>query len=179
MTCSRGAVASVGVMLLLATVLHAQKPEDGKLAEQTFAVLRQHCGKCHGARQLAGDLDLRDPKTVLVKSTEDTPYVVPKKPAESLLFNRFGNDMPPKEEDRKKVSKADRDLLERWIREGALLPGAAPPPKARVFVSQEAVLSAMREHLRKVARAGRPTSATCASSRWPTCTTTRPAAKTT
>ncbi len=88
-------------------------------------ILAAKCFACHGpddSRRKAGlRLDLRDPATRAVKS--GAVAIVPGKPEESELVERIDAEeaeriMPPPGS-HKTLSSRDRDILKRWIAEGA------------------------------------------------------------
>ena len=100
-------------------------------------LLSDNCFACHGpdAKKVKGGLrlDLREVATKPLKS--DKTAIVPGKPAESELVRRiFATDeddrMPPAES-HKTLTVAQKDLLKRWIAEGAEYRGhwAYTPPK--------------------------------------------------
>jgi hypothetical protein len=103
-------------------------------------ILSDKCFACHGpdeaARQAGLRLDVRD--SALKPSDSGAVAIIPEKPDESALVKRiFSTDpdevMPPKDSNRQ-LSAADKEILKRWIAEGANYEGhwafAAPkrPP---------------------------------------------------
>ncbi len=99
-------------------------------------VLSDACFACHGpdARTVKGGLrlDLRDQATKPAKSGKTA--VVPGHPEDSELVRRLlttdADDLMPPPESHKSVSAAQRELLRRWIAEGAEYQGhwAYQPP---------------------------------------------------
>jgi hypothetical protein len=88
-------------------------------------ILSNNCFKCHGpdeAERKAGlRLDLRE--SALVSEYGGKKVVVPGKPAESALLDRIeapadGKPMPPPSSG-KKLTPAEKEVLRRWIAEGA------------------------------------------------------------
>jgi len=88
-------------------------------------ILSDKCFACHGpdeaARQAGLRLDVRD--AALKPSESGTVAIVPSKPDDSALVKRiFSSDpdevMPPKDSNRQ-LSASEREILKRWISEGA------------------------------------------------------------
>src|SRR5262249_45581040 len=77
----------------------------------------------------------------------DRKKLVPGQADKSPLYRKARDgDMPPPDPDIKdRPSKADLDVLRRWIE--ARAPGFAPAPPARPFVSEDDVLSAIQADL--------------------------------
>ncbi|MDI1315078.1 DUF1553 domain-containing protein [Prosthecobacter sp.] len=93
-------------------------------------IFSKHCYECHGAKKQKNDYRL-DIKAIALSGGEDhAPNIVPGKSGESPLF-RFvsGADekiaMPPKS----KLSRAELDVIKRWIDEGAVWPEGADVAK--------------------------------------------------
>lgn len=88
-------------------------------------VLSDNCFACHGpdSQKVKGGLrlDLRDKAVAPAKSGKNA--IVPGKPAESELVRRLETqdttDLMPPPESHKTITAAQRDMLVRWIREGA------------------------------------------------------------
>jgi hypothetical protein len=88
-------------------------------------ILKANCFECHGeGKKLKGGLDLRL-KHYLVKGGKSGPALLPGKPADSAIVVRLrSQEMPP---GKKKLTKDEVALIERWITAGA--PTARPEPK--------------------------------------------------
>ncbi|MFQ5731632.1 MAG: DUF1549 domain-containing protein [Planctomycetaceae bacterium] len=86
-------------------------------------ILSDNCFSCHGkdAKTLKGDLRL-DRRDSATKVTDGSAAIVPRKPGNSALIERiFAADesvMPPPETNKKLTAK-QKDLLKRWIAQGA------------------------------------------------------------
>ncbi len=88
-------------------------------------ILSDNCFACHGpdTQKIKGGLrlDLRSAATAAAKSGKSA--IVPGKPAESELVRRLftsdPDDVMPPPESHKTLTPAQRDLLSRWITEGA------------------------------------------------------------
>lgn len=89
-------------------------------------ILSDKCIGCHGpdAKHREAGLRLDTPEGAFAALTESQGYgIVPGKPEESHVMKRIDSTDPdsimPPPKAHKTVSKAERDLIERWIREGA------------------------------------------------------------
>lgn len=88
-------------------------------------ILKANCFECHGeGKKLKGGLDLRL-RHYLAKGGKSGSALLPGKPGDSVLVQRIrSQEMPP---GKKKLTKDEVALIERWIAEGA--PTARPEPK--------------------------------------------------
>src|SRR5262245_31479770 len=88
-------------------------------------LLKAYCFECHGdGVKLKGGLDVRL-KRLLLEGGNTAPAIQPGKPGDSLIIKRVTKgEMPP---GKRKLTKEEIGLLERWIAAGA--PTAAPEPK--------------------------------------------------
>lgn len=83
-------------------------------------ILQAKCVRCHGGEGRKAELDLRTAASVLAGG-ESGAVVEPKKPAESLLFERIlDGSMPPDAEDADRLTEAQIELVRGWIEGGAL-----------------------------------------------------------
>ena len=88
-------------------------------------LLIQHCGKCH-TRRAEGGLRI-DSRSAILEGGSHGPAIIPGKPDESLLWQVItGNhdeiSMPPG----RPLNKPKSDIIQRWIREGAIWPENTP-----------------------------------------------------
>lgn len=135
-------IVRIGISLtsvMFAVAALAEKPID--FNRDIRPILSDKCFFCHGPdkheRKAGLRLDLREGATKKLKS--DMTAIVPGKPEESELVYRlspdFEDELMPPEESHKKLSKKEKDLLIRWVKEGA--PYAehwayVPPKKHRI-----------------------------------------------
>jgi hypothetical protein len=130
--------AAVGVSLLMPSLTKGEGPvapteTGGEFFEkQVRPILADNCYSCHSAtaEKLKGGLRLDD-ADALMKGGDSGPVVVPGDPDRSLLIKaiRYTDDdlrMPPKN---KKLSTAQIDTLEQWVKAGAPFPAIAPNRK--------------------------------------------------
>ncbi len=115
-------VLSLGVFGVAIEVAAADRLEFNR---DVRTILSDKCFACHGpdeaARQAGLRLDVRE--SALQPADSGAIAIVPEKPAESALVKRiFSTDpaevMPPPDSN-KQLSVAERELLQRWISEGA------------------------------------------------------------
>lgn len=105
----------------------AEKNSNDKLVFETHVrpILKANCFECHGeGKKLKGSLDLRL-KHFLVKGGKSGTALMPGNPGGSPLLQRVrSKEMPP---GKKKLTREEMAVLERWIQEGA--PTTRPEPK--------------------------------------------------
>src|SRR5688572_13169181 len=93
----------------------------------------EHCSECHsaGAKKVKGGLRL-DSRDGVIKGGENGAAIVPGKPDESLLITAVryhDKDLrmpPPKDDVPRKLSAAQIQDLEEWVRIGAPMPADTP-----------------------------------------------------
>ncbi len=107
-------------------------------------ILSDKCFHCHGPDQKTREADLRlDTRAGAMGNDDATGAVIPGKPDDSELWRRVSSrdaseQMPPADSGRS-LSDAERDLLRRWIAEGApwtehwafVPPGSPPLPSVK------------------------------------------------
>jgi hypothetical protein len=103
-------------------------PEDKFFEMKVRPLLAEKCWSCHGPEQQKGHLRL-DALDHILSGGESGAAIVPEKPDESLLMEavRFESlEMPPG----KKMTDAEIEILEQWIKLGAKWPGVDPSKMA-------------------------------------------------
>ena len=137
MPCLRVAVVLAVVAVSSSSVL----ADDALTFEQNiWPIFRAHCFDCHGAAaELKGQLDLRLVRFQL-KGGASGPAITPGDIAGSYLLDRIeSGEMPPGEA---KVTPQEKDILRRWIAQGAktarpepteLAPGLGITPEERRY----------------------------------------------
>ncbi len=128
-------------------ILHAGPPASSQIEynRDIRPILSENCFACHGpdsaARKAKLRLDHFDFATAARE--EGKPAVVPGKPAESELVNRIltanEDDLMPPAKTHKVLTPAQKELLKRWVAEGAkyqphwslIAPTRPAPPKVR------------------------------------------------
>lgn len=104
-------------------------------------LLSKNCFTCHGPDEHAREAELRldSAEAAQLGGESEKPAIVPGKPEESQLVSRIFHKsakkvMPPPDSHRQ-LSDADKELLKRWIAEGAVYEGHwafQPPVKAEL-----------------------------------------------
>jgi mono/diheme cytochrome c family protein len=112
--------------VLGAASTRAAEPEKKiNFNRQIRSLLAENCFKCHGpdAKTVEGGLRLHDRKPALAELDSGEFAIVPGKPDESALVARIHSDDPdevmPPPKSGGKLSAADKQLLRRWIEQGA------------------------------------------------------------
>ncbi|MEY2599953.1 MAG: hypothetical protein RLZZ142_2212, partial [Verrucomicrobiota bacterium] len=123
-----GAGRIAGIWLLgaaLAGGTAAPAAERVDFSKEVLPILSENCFHCHGpdAKGRKAELRLDTHAGALAKNADGVAAVVPGKPEASSLVERiFTHDrdevMPPPKSNRK-LSARERDLLRRWVEEGA------------------------------------------------------------
>ena len=107
----------------LVTALHASEKEE-EFERRVRPLLIERCHKCHAGPEAKGGLRL-DSRTAAMKGGDTGPAIVVGKPEQSLLMQAVrhenGLEMPPDG----KLSAVQIEALSRWIRDGAVWPGAS------------------------------------------------------
>jgi len=137
-------------MLAIANCLSADPSASPAKAKVDFTrevrpILANHCFKCHGpdegARKAKLRLDVRDEAIKPAKSGEKA--IIPGKPEKSELvariFAEVEDDLMPPASTKHPLSQAQKEILKRWIAEGAeykthwafIAPKQSPLPKVR------------------------------------------------
>jgi len=111
------------VALSLVSPAFAAKPVD--FSREIKPILSDNCYNCHGpdagSRKAGLRLDLHEP--ALAGGRSGFPAIVPGKPEESELIARIFSTDPeeimPSPDDHKTLTAAQKDLIRRWVAEGA------------------------------------------------------------
>jgi len=114
------------------------------LPAKAMAVLEKYCSRCHGVGKVEADLDVRDRKSLLGKTADGQPFIVPKEPGKSALWELLAKDAMPLSGP--KVPAEDKKIVKEWIEAGAMESIAKEKP--RPFVSAKETILAIRDHLR-------------------------------
>ncbi len=132
--------ANLGTLTLICALVICGAAQARESAHLTFEkhvrpILKAHCFQCHGEdEELSGDLDVRLVR-LLLAGGESGPVVVPEKPDESLLWQQVATDEMPKGP--KKLSIEQKDIIRRWILQGARTIRPEPKNVADIRFSYE------------------------------------------
>ena len=119
------------VIVIAAVASHAVAVERGEdfFERRVRPLLIERCGECHGADEPENELTLTSVDGI-AKGGSTGPLVVPAKPNQSRLIQavRYTSKlkMPPE----RKLPAAEIQLLEQWVRDGAVLPGKSIPVRS-------------------------------------------------
>jgi Protein of unknown function (DUF1553)/Protein of unknown function (DUF1549)/Concanavalin A-like lectin/glucanases superfamily/Planctomycete cytochrome C len=107
-------------------------------------VLSENCFACHGADSASRKAKLRLDKSeeATAKREDSPPAIIPGKPAQSEAVRRIydnGDDHMPPEKSHKVLTTAQKDLIKRWVADGAkyephwslIAPVQPEPPKVK------------------------------------------------
>jgi hypothetical protein len=109
----------------------AQAEEKVNFETQIQPIFLQHCAGCHGEKKASAKMRLHTVAGLKEKWKADEHLLVPGDPEKSELYQRL---VLPADDKKRMPQKADplpkevTDLIAKWIREGAVLPEAAPAP---------------------------------------------------
>lgn len=126
------AMFAAGAIILVVGGLHSLRAESPTFERDVLPILNSHCLQCHGGVHQRNGLDLRTHAAVM-SGGQSGPVVEPGSPERSLLWEKVGLDSMPKTDN--KVSAANKEIIRRWIAEGA----KAVERKSEEFVSRPAM----------------------------------------
>jgi hypothetical protein len=122
---SRALATSGPLLVVMAVVLPGRAAPPVDFQREVQPILAGHCTHCHGAddKTRKGKLRLDTRDGALKGGSSGGAAVVPGKPEESELFSRItsgdGETVMPPPSEKRPLSDAQRDVLKRWIAEGA------------------------------------------------------------
>ena len=112
------------VCLFAMAAIHCQAADDKvDFNRDIRPILADRCFACHGPDEKVLEAELRlDQEDSVFSSERKKPLIVRGKPAESELYRRItatdDDQMPPRDV-RKRLTDRDKDLIRRWIEQGA------------------------------------------------------------
>lgn len=109
-----------GVWLLISGLGSGAASEPVEYNRDVRPILTEHCFACHGADGEAREADLRlDQREAAI----DSGVITPGDPADSAMIDRLFSEDPdslmPPAETKKPLSTEQKELLKRWVEEGA------------------------------------------------------------
>jgi hypothetical protein len=116
---------SLVAVVLLAPALAAAEPSRVSYTRDIRPILSDKCFKCHGPdeKQRRGDLRLDVRDLALRPAQSGEKAVVPREPGKSEMVRRIHSadpdEMMPPRVSKKSLTDAEKQLLRRWIEEGA------------------------------------------------------------
>ena len=114
---------SMLALLVLAPGLRAEEPVD--FNDHIRPLLSDRCFTCHGFDANAREADLRldTPEGAFGKRKDADPAIIPGDPSASILWQRIiatdDEDVMPPPDSLLRLSKSEKELIRRWIKEGA------------------------------------------------------------
>ncbi|MBP7949142.1 MAG: PSD1 domain-containing protein [Verrucomicrobiales bacterium] len=144
-------------------------PEKPEYNRDVRPILADSCFRCHGFDKNKRKADLRlDVRDAALAETDGIRPIVPGKPEESEIWKRLHLEdpeevMPPPEEARQ-VSKREKEVLRRWIAQGAeyqehwayIPPVKTPVPPAQPGEANNPIDAFVAERLKKIGLAPEP-----------------------
>ncbi|QDT32787.1 protein kinase domain-containing protein [Thalassoglobus polymorphus] len=119
------------------------RPNDD-LAVAAITALTKYCYDCHGLDFAVPGFDVKDRRSLIAQADEDSePYIRVGDPEHSLLWERVGlnEDMPPS--DSPQPTSQERQLIAKWISEGAPFPAL----QSRPHITQNEALESIKVYL--------------------------------
>ncbi len=113
------------VFLLWSAASHAEPMSTVSFDRDVRPILSNHCWKCHGpdANERKAGLRLDQPDAAKQPAESGQRAIIPGKPSESELVKRILSADPdermPPESEKKPLSDAQKDILKRWVEQGA------------------------------------------------------------
>ncbi|MBK7928736.1 MAG: PSD1 domain-containing protein [Bryobacterales bacterium] len=114
----------------------------GELEQQAYNILQKNCFGCHGAGLKTSNLDLRT-REAAIAGGERGEAIVPNYPERSRAYLFAAHAQKPAMPPGGKLAEAEVDILERWIRAGAVYPAAEAVKEDDA--ARKAALAAMEE----------------------------------
>lgn len=117
-------VLVLALIALAAAVSSKAAPEHIEYNRDIRPILSENCFVCHGADSASRKAKLRlDSFAAATAKREDgSPAIIPGQPDESEAIRRIfdpGDDLMPPEKSHKTLTKAQKNLLKRWVAQGA------------------------------------------------------------
>jgi hypothetical protein len=118
-------IFSITVTLTINSVSYSSEPSsDIDFSRDVLPILAENCFACHGFDESSRQADLRlDTRENAIATKDGVTPVVPGSPESSAIWNRItstdSDEIMPPEKTGKHLSDAQRDILRRWIADGA------------------------------------------------------------
>lgn len=146
--------ATLLVLVVSSSSTSLAQTVDSRVApEEAVGILKQYCADCHHYGMMFPGLDVLDRDSLVKKLVADAsatkdnmPFVTEGKPEESGIWKQIEQKtMPPKDE-KAVPDQRERDLIRRWIEQGAEFPRKAH----RTFISEEKVFEVILHDYQKL-----------------------------
>ena len=122
------------------------------LAQQAAAIFEQHCVSCHGENRVFAEILTIEHAALLASGT-----VIPRDPGASAFYRRLLPNLPAHQRmplGREPLTPEAIETVRRWIEAGA--PNWEVTPTQRAFITPDAMLSAIRNHVDSLTPFERP-----------------------
>ena len=142
-------VLTVSVLAVVCVSADAQQP----LALHTRAIFEQHCIDCHGANRPFSDVLTVEPHDILMASGT----VVPGDADASEFYKRLLGSTPDAARmplNKPPLTDVELNIVRRWIEAGA--PNWVGTPTQRDFITPDAMLTAIEQHVKELTPFNRP-----------------------
>ena len=127
-------------------------PAQQNLAQQARAIVEQHCESCHGENRAFAEILLIQHPALIASGA-----VVPGNPNASQFYQRLLPNLPVHQRmplGLDPLTPEEIQIVRRWIEAGAPDWGVSDPPRA--FITPDAMLSAIAQHLNSLSTFNRP-----------------------
>ena len=127
----RTPVVTAACLLVLSST--SLRSENVDYTKDVLPVLKAKCFSCHGEKKAKSKLRLNSGAQAILGG-KSKKAIVPGKPEESGVISRISlprddDDVMPPEDEGEAVTKAEIEILRRWIAEGAKYPDDGQPAK--------------------------------------------------
>ena len=122
------------------------------LAQEAAAIFEQHCVSCHGENRVFAEILTIEHAALLASGT-----VIPRDSGASAFYHRLLPDLPAHQRmplGREPLTPEAIETVRRWIETGA--PNWEVTPTQRSFITPDAMLSAIRNHVDSLTPFDRP-----------------------
>lgn len=135
-----------GLIITLTLPLQAA-PDNKELAKEGTALVKKYCYRCHGEKSNGNaQFNVMDQASLLDKKLK---YIVPGNLADSNMWQRIENDMPP--EDQPQPTAEEKQTLKEWVLAGA--PNIERPQRPHIY--EEDILKTILADLQKIKQVDR------------------------
>ena len=122
--CPSTRLPALGLAAWLVAVLPGVSSEPLDFGRDVQPILSNRCYACHGPDEQSREAGLRlDQREAAVATRDDGAAIVPGDPDASLLVQRIltadPDDLMPPPKAKKPLTQAEKDILTRWVQEGA------------------------------------------------------------
>ena len=152
-------ILAFGLAVCLVSTVHAVTVRKADFSRDILPLLSDNCFACHGpdTNKIKGGLRLDLPGAALKPAKSGKLPIVAGKPGDSELVRRLltsdDDDKMPPPESHKALTQAQRELVQRWIAEGAEYKGHwayTPPAKPAVTTGPAAIDQLVQQRVKEM-----------------------------